>query len=68
MMSGHLGIPRVLEVVCHCCCLYCHWRHCQQKIFYGLASRQMLGGFLGALMVLNGGLPLTERLVLELEY
>jgi hypothetical protein len=59
--------PNELEVVCLCCFLDCCRHHCCQKMFHGLAGRQMLGGFLGMLLVLNDGLWLTERLVLVLE-
>ncbi len=52
----------------HHCCFHDHCqRHCCQKMFHGLAGRQTLGGFLGALLVLNDGLWLTDCLVLELE-
>ncbi len=67
MMFGHLGRPRALEVVrlrhFHDCCR----RHCRRKMFHGLAGRQTLDGFLGALLDLGDVLRLTERLVLELE-
>jgi hypothetical protein len=36
-------------------------------MFHGLAGRRTLDGFLGASLVLQDGLPLTERLVLEME-
>jgi hypothetical protein len=57
MMSGHLGRPRGLKVVCHC---HFHDHRCQ-KMFHGLAGRRTLDGFLGALLVLNDGFWLTER-------
>ncbi len=67
MMSGHLGRPRALEVVC-LCRFYDYRRcHCRRKIFHGLAGRRTLDGFLGVLLVLNDVLRLTGRLVLELE-
>ncbi len=66
MMSGHLERPRELEVVCHGC-FYDHcWHHCCSIMFHGLAGSCVLGGFLGALLVLNDGLRLAERLALEL--
>ena len=68
MMSGHLARPtRELEVVCLCSFLDCHWHHCCGKRFDGLVGRQMLGVFPCALLVLDDGLLLLERLVLELE-
>ena len=67
MMSGHLGRPRGLEVVCLCCFHDRRCCHCCQKMFHGLAGRQTLDGFLGALLVLNDVLRLTGRLVLEVE-
>jgi hypothetical protein len=36
-------------------------------MFHGMAGRQTLDGFLGALLVLDDVLRLTGRLVLEME-
>ena len=67
MMSGHLGRPRGLEVV-RLCCFHDYCRcHCCQKMFHGMAGRQTLDGFLGALLDLNDILRLTGHLVLEVE-
>ncbi len=67
MMLGHLGRSRALEVVRLCCFHDCRCRHCCRKMFQGLAGRQTLDGFLGALLDLDDVLRLTGRLVLEME-
>jgi hypothetical protein len=67
MMSGHLGRPRALEVVCLRRFHDYRCRHCRRKMFHGLAGRQTLDGFLGALLDLDEFLWLTGGLVLELE-
>ncbi len=66
MMSGHLGRPRALEVVRLRRFHDYRRRHCRRKMFHGLAGRQTLDGFFGALLVFHDVLRLTGRLVLEL--